>query len=71
MSAGGEAMPPALIGRYGESQARVDMICPRRLVLKALKWARMVLQPDRAATAESLREVESAARRPRECLFGE
>jgi hypothetical protein len=69
MSAGGEPMPPAPIGRY-ESQARVDVICSRRLVSKALKWARMVLQSDRAATAESLRKVESAARGPRECLFG-
>jgi len=70
MSAGGELMPPAPIGRNA-SQARVDVVCSRRLVSKDLKWARMVLQPDRAATAESLRKVESAARRPRECLFGE
>jgi len=49
----------------------VDVVCPHRLVSKELKLARMVLQSDRAATAEGLRKVESVARGPRECLFGE
>jgi len=70
MSAGGELMPPALIGR-SVSQVRVDAICPRLFASKDLKLARMVLQSDRAATAESLRKVESAARGLCECLFGE
>lgn len=70
MSAGGERMPPAPIGRYVNG-VRVDVVCPRRFASRELKLARMVLQSGRAATAESLRKLESAARGPRECLFGE
>jgi hypothetical protein len=70
MSAGGEPMPPAPIGRY-VSQARVGAICLRGFASKELKLARMVLQSAHAVTAESPRKLESSARGPRECLCGE